>query len=89
MEAVNLKQGIQVALQICIEETCIEVEETFMQRLSAIFFFFGDKKQLLRTLLTCTFILFLIEFFRFDLLQFRIEGKIHTEAVADVSKDVG
>ena len=40
MEAVNLKQGIQVALQICIEETCNEVEETFMQRLSAIFFFF-------------------------------------------------
>ena len=58
-----------------------------MQSLAAFSLFFGDKKKLLKALLTCTFIPSLLN--SFDLLQFIIEEKIHTKAVVDVSISAG
>ena len=58
-----------------------------MQSLAAFLLFFGDKKKLLKALLTCTFIPSLLN--SFDLLQFIIEEKIHTKVVADVSISAG
>ena len=56
----------------------LEVEENFIQSLSAFLFFFGDKK------IAFPFDLFshpfVIEFFWFALLQFKIEEKIRIKA---------
>ena len=40
----------------------LEVEENFLQSLSAFSLFFGDKKQVLKTLLNCTFIPLLLNY---------------------------
>ena len=40
----------------------LEVEENFMQSLSAFSLFFGDKKQVLKTLSNCTFIPLLLSY---------------------------
>ena len=51
MGVLILKQGIEAHLH-----TCMGVEKTFMQSLSAVLFysFSGDKKQLLKALFSCT-----------------------------------
>ena len=53
-----------------------------MQSLSASLLIFGDKKQLLKSLLTSTFVPPLLSINK-------IEEKVHTKAVADVSRGAG
>ena len=45
------------------------------------YYLFGDKKQLLRALLTCTFIRLLLNFFDLCSCNFKIEENIHIKAV--------
>ena len=58
----------------------MKVEENLMQSLSALLFF-GDKKTAFKSSLDLYFHPFIIEF--------RIERKIHTKAVVDVSRGTG
>ena len=63
--------------QLCT--VVLEVEENFMQNLSAFLLFFGDKNKCLKTLLTCTIIPSLLSF----------EEKIYTKAVVNMSRGDG
>ena len=58
----------------------LKVEENLMQSLSALLFF-GDKKIAFKSSLDVNFHPFIIEF--------RIEEKIHTKTVVDVSRGTG
>ena len=59
----------------------MKVEENFMQSLSALLLFFGDKQ--------ISFKSFLDLYFHPSIIEFRIEEKLHTKAVVDVSRDAG
>lgn len=78
--------------------TCIEVEEYLMQSLHAFLFvclfvsrccFLTKIKIALKSYLELYFRPLITEFFGFVLLQFRIEEKINTKTLIDVSKDCG
>ena len=74
----------------------LRIEASFMQSLSAfwffflffylfIFFFWWRKGLLLKALLTCTFIAWLLKSW-FAKIRFRIVNKTHTKGVADIFK---
>ena len=56
----------------------LKVEENFMQSLSALLLFFGDKKVSFKSSLDL--------YFHPSIIEFRIEEKIHTKAVVNVSR---
>ena len=59
----------------------MKVEENFMQSLSALLLFFGDKKISFKSSLDL--------YFHPSIIVFRIEAKLHTKAVVDVSRGAG
>ena len=59
----------------------MKVEENFMQSLSALLLFFGDKKVSFESSLDL--------YFHPSIVEFRIKEKLHTKAVIDVSRGVG
>ena len=59
----------------------MEVEENFMQSLSAFLFFLTTKKIVFKNSLDL--------YFNPSIIEFRIEEEIHTKAVADVSRGSG
>ena len=59
----------------------MKVEENFMQSLSALLLFFGDKKISFKSSLDL--------YFHRSIVEFRIEEKIHTKAVVDMSRGAG
>ena len=59
----------------------LKVEENFMQSLCTLLYFFGGKKIAFKSSLDL--------YFHPSIIEFRIEGKIHTEAVVDVPRGIG